>query len=601
MQPITNQRPDPNRPDPHSYFRVDQPRLTYVDWVASVNFESRTLQATAELRFDRSGVVDLDTRDLDIFMVITASGMTKLDYELAPAEPVIGARLRITIPDGVTAIKIVYKTSPNASALQWLNAEQTQGKRHPFLFSQGECIHTRSFLPCQDSPGVRFTYTAKLHMPKALRGLMAADHVERLEFEGPEQVAVEHWKMDHPIPAYLMAFAVGDLASRDLSPRSRVWAEPELADKAAWECADVERMMAAAEKLFGPYPWGRFDLLFLPPSFPYGGMENPTLVFLTPGIVAGDRSAMSTVIHELAHAWTGNLVTNATWSDFWLNEGWTTYAQMRIHEELYGRDASELQAALLRHELERDLARFADQPKFTHLYPDISGSVDPDDTFSRVPYCKGSLFLRLIEETVGRERFDAFIRRYITDYAFQTIDTATFLDRVATELPGALEQVDAKAWVYGPGIPDNCPTISSPTRDGIAALVADGVCPWEEGVADWNGAAWTYYLESLLRNATKLCAELDQRFHLSKHGNPEIRCAWYLLAIESGAHWGLDDLEQFLATNGRMKYLRPLYAALIAANAKAWARAVFDRVKAGYHPIAQATMAKLLAEEPKAS
>lgn len=594
MQPIAN-----SRPDPHSYFRTDQPRLQHVDWFASVNFASRTLQATAELRFDQSGVVDLDTRDLEIYAATTVAG-DPIEYDLAPAELVIGSRLRITIPDGITAIKIAYKTSPNASALQWLTPEQTQGKRHPFLFSQGECIHTRSFLPCQDSPGVRFTYMAKLHVPKALRGLMAAEHVERLAFEGPEQVAVETWRMDHPIPAYLMAFAVGDLASRDLSPRSRVWAEPALADKAAWECADVEQMMVAAEKLFGPYPWGRFDLLFLPPSFPYGGMENPTLVFLTPSLITGDRSAVSTVIHELAHAWTGNLVTNATWSDFWLNEGWTTYAQMRIHEELYGRDGQELQAALLRRELDRDLARFADQPQSTHLWPDLPGSVDPDDTFSRVPYCKGYFFLRCLEEAAGRERFDAFIRRYIAEYAFRTIDTAMFLERVEAELPGVLEIVGSQQWVYGPGIPSNAPTISSPTRDAIDALVADGVCPWEEGVADWNGAAWTYYLESLPRTATKLCVELDRRFHLSRHGNPEIQCAWFLLAIESNAHWSMDELEQFLAGNGRMKYLRPLYTALCKQPAtREWARAVFDRVKVGYHPIAQSTMAKLLTEEPK--
>lgn len=591
MQPITNPRPDP-----HSYFRTDQPRLTEVVWTATIDFASRTLECVALLRFNRSGVVDLDTRDLAIDTV-TFNDMP-LEHEIAPAEPVIGSRLRVTIPDGVTVIRIVYRTSPKASALQWLSPEQTAGKRHPFLFSQGECIHARSFLPCQDSPGVRFIFAASLLVPKELRGLMAAEHDGRGE---RDDIAVEHWHMSHPIPAYLMAFAVGDLASRDLSPRSRVWAEPELADKAAWECADVEQMMVAAEKLFGPYPWGRFDLLFLPPSFPYGGMENPTLVFLTPGIIAGDRSAVSVVIHELAHAWTGNLVTNATWSDFWLNEGWTTYAQMRIHEELYGRDGQELQAALLRRELDRDLARFADQPKLTHLWPDLPGTVDPDDTFSRVPYCKGYFFLRVLEEAVGREKFDRFIRTYIERFGFRSIYTAMFLEVVAAELPGVLVQVRAQEWVYGPGLPENCPTITSRTRNGIDALVADGACPWEEGIADCNGTAWTYYLESLPRDAAKLCVELDQRFHLSRHGNPEIRCAWLLLAIESGADFDRTRLEQFLAANGRMKYLRPLYTALVAASPalKAWAREVFGRVQGGYHPIAQSTMAKLLAEEPK--
>jgi aminopeptidase N len=614
MQPLTNQRPDPDRPDPHSYFRTDQPRLQHVEWAAAVDFDTRMLECRAVLTFDRSGVVDLDTRDLNIETVTTSSGSTKLEYELAPAEPVIGSRLRVHMVDGDRSVAITYLASPTASALQWLTPEQTMGKRHSFLFSQGECIHTRSFLPCQDSPGVRFTYNATLSVPRALRGLMAAEHVKR---EEESSWAHEHWRMDHPIPAYLMAFAVGDLASRNLSPRSRVWAEPKLADKAAWECADVERMMAAAEKLFGPYLWGRFDILFLPPSFPYGGMENPTLTFLTPGIVTGDRSAVNVVAHELAHAWTGNLVTNATWSDFWLNEGWTTYAEMRIIEELYGRDSQELQAALLKHELERDLARFANEPQLTHLYPHIPGSVDPDDTFSRVPYCKGYLFLRMLEETVGRERFDAFIRMYIERFGFRTIDTAAFLDVVAAELPGTLLRVDAKAWVYGPGLPENCPTITSATRDTIAALAIECAAPTDEQARAWNGAAWAYYLQSIPRfsGGGHLCLRLDERFRLSRHGNAEIQFAWFLLAVETFVLFEMatgprgkflpatyDDLEQFLATNGRLKYLRPLYTALAKQPpTHAWARKVFDRVKAGYHPVAQSVIGKLLAEEPKAT
>lgn len=593
-QPIPN-----TRPDPHSYFRTDQPRLQHVDWNCGVFFRTHTLHCLALLQFDRSGVVDLDTRDLAILEVASEPEMVRLAYDLAPAEPVIGSRLRVTMPDGVTTIRIVYTTSVNASALQWLTPEQTAGKRHPFLFSQGECIHTRSFLPCQDSPGVRFTYTARLTVPKELRGLMAAQQVKSEEVGDWRE---EEWRMDHPIPAYLIALAVGELESRDLSPRSRVWAEPALADKAAWECADVEQMIVAAERLFGPYPWGRFDLLFLPPSFPYGGMENPTLVFLTPSLITGDRSAMSVVIHELAHAWTGNLVTNATWSDFWLNEGWTTYAQMRIHEALYGRDGQELQAALLRHELDRDLARFADQPQFTRLWTDLPGTVDPDDTFSRVPYCKGYLFLRVLEEAVGRERFDAFIRTYIARFGFQSITTAMFLDVVAAELPGALVQVHAGDWVYEPGIPDNAPTITSSTRDAIDALVSrakqDGRGVTGEEAVAWNDTAWTYYLESLPRNARELCEDLETRFRRSRH-TPEIQWAWYLLAIESGADFDRARLEEFLAANGRLKYLRPLYTALHKRpETRAWAREVFSRVQGGYHPIAQSTMAKLLAEEP---
>ncbi|MDO8599578.1 MAG: M1 family metallopeptidase [bacterium] len=592
------------RPDPHSYFRTDQPRLVHVDWIANVDFHSRTLGCTALLKFDRSGIVDLDTRDFEILAVTTGTEVAvspedemPLKYELAPAEPIIGSRLRVTMPDSVTRICITYRTSPNASALQWLTPAQTAGKQHPFLFSQGECLHTRSFLPCQDSPGVRFTYVAELSVPSELRGLMAATHVMRKPHPFLSSLAIERWEMEHPIPAYLVAFAVGDLVSRDLSPRSRVWAEPALADKAAWEFAETEKMIVTAEELFGPYPWGRFDILVLPPSFPYGGMENPTLVFMTPALLAGDRSMVRVVAHELAHAWTGNLVTNETWGDFWLNEGWTTYAEMRICEALYGRDAQELMAALLGRELERDLQDFTDRPWFTHLATNLPSTIDPDDVFSRVPYMKGYLFLRALEEAVGREEFDAFIQTYIKMFAFRTIDTATFLDCVATELPSALEEISAWRWVYGPGIPEGGPTITSPMAIAIEALVANGSVPQEEDVAAWNGTAWTYYLEAIPRDAWRICQELEVRFALSKRPNVEIRWTWYLLALASGVSFDRAGLEEFLASIGRVKYLKPLYQALAAKpETLTWAREVFDRLKPGYHPIAVSVIGKVLAE-----
>jgi len=592
--------PNP-RPDPHSYFRTDQPRLQHVDWVANVKFDARTLSCTATLRFDRSGVVDLDTRDLE-FVYISCRGSGRIEYEIAPADSLLGSRLRVTMPEGVTEVTITYRTAPTASALQWLTPEQTAGKRHPFLFSQGECLHTRSFLPCQDSPGVRFTYTAELTVPAELRGLMAATHIARKPHPLLSGLWIERWQMDHPIPAYLVAFAVGDLVSRDLSPRSRVWTEPGLADKAAWEFADTARMIVEAELLFGPYQWGRFDILLLPPSFPYGGMENPTLAFMTPALLAGDRSMVYVVAHELAHAWTGNLVTNATWGDFWLNEGWTTYAQMRIVEALYGRDAQELQAALLMRELERDLAGFADRPQYTRLATDIPATVDPDDVFSRVPYAKGYLFLSRLEESVGRERFDAFIWAYIKEFAFKTIDTATFLNFVAAELPGALEDVRAWRWVHGPGIPPDVQDISGETLDALAALIASGRPPINDDVRKWDGTAWTYYIESLPRDARTICEHIEDRFALSRHGNVEIAWAWYLLAIASGAAFDRAALEQFLAGNGRMKYLKPLYQELAKReDLRGWARSVFDRCKVGYHPIAASVIGRILAEASSAT
>ncbi|MBI4434631.1 M1 family metallopeptidase [Candidatus Uhrbacteria bacterium] len=592
------------RPDPHSYFRTDQPRLTHLDWTAVVDFASRTLECSALLKFDRSGVVDLDTRDLTLLAVTTPLGVP-LDHEFAPAEPVIGSRLRVTMPDGTDTMRISYVTSPNASALQWLDAQQTAGKRHPFLFSQGECIHTRSFLPCQDSPGVRFTYTASLSVPLELRGLMAAARVDRIE---AHETAIERWAMLEPIPAYLIALAVGELESRDLSPRSRVWAEPEVVEMAAADFRDVGAMMDVAESLYGPYDWERFDMLVLPPSFPYGGMENPRLTFLTPGIVTGDRSMVSVVGHELAHSWTGNLVTNATWRDFWLNEGWTTYVQWRIREALVGKDETALEMAILQREFQRDIEAFAEKgtPERTALGTFLPGTVDPDDTFSRVPYFKGALFFVALEQMVGRERFDAFIRVYIERFRFKSITTPELLDFIADRLPGMLEQVQAWRWVYEPWLPDTVPLVESPLIAEVSQYASVGeVLPLEEGTK-WSDPQWILYLDLLprARCTRETAATLDGHFHLSERANTEVRWSYLLLAIETGHTTDAvrEKVERFLASQGRVKYLRPLYRAMAKTpEGLAWARAVFDRVKTGYHPIARSVIAKLLAEEPRAT
>ncbi len=594
------------RPDPHSYFRTDQPRLQHVDWSAVVDFGSRTLECSALLRFDRSGVVDLDTRDLTLLAVTTMLGVP-LEYELAPAEPVIGSRLRVTMPEGTDTMRISYITSPNASALQWLTPEQTQGKRHPFLFSQGECIHTRSFLPCQDSPGVRFTYEAEIKVPAPLRGLMAAGHVAR-EPHVPSGLWIERWRMDHPIPAYLIALAVGELESRDITPRSRVWAEPEVVEMAASDFRDVGAMMEVAERLYGPYDWERFDMLVLPPSFPYGGMENPRLTFLTPAIVTGDRSMVSVVGHELAHSWTGNLVTNATWRDFWLNEGWTTYVQWRIREALVGKDETALEMEILQRKFQRDLEAFAqkDQPERTALGTFLPGTVDPDDTFSRVPYFKGALFFVALERAVGRERFDAFVRKYIARFRFKSLTTPELLDFIASELPGALESVQAWRWVYEPWLPDAVPAIESPLIEAVSQCASAGELPTQDDGQRWSDPQWILYLELLPRGRSKaaFAAALDGRFGLSDRANTEVRWSYLLFAVETDYMVDAvrEKVERFLASQGRVKYLRPLYRAMAKIpNGPAWAREVFDRCKPGYHPIAVSVIGKILAEEPKAA
>ncbi|RYE86262.1 MAG: M1 family peptidase, partial [Myxococcales bacterium] len=440
-----------SRLDPHSYADDTQPRTTSFDWKASVDFAAHVIQAEVTLSFAApaaGGPLDLDTRDLTIDAVVDHAGRA-LGHTLHEADPILGRRLEIAVPAGAPSVTVRYRTSPAASALQWLTPEQTLGQRHPYLFSQCQAIHARSVVPCQDTPSIRQTYTASLDVPAELQAVMAAASHER-EVRGER--AVQRFHMPQPIPPYLFAFAVGDLAAKDLSPRSRVWSEPAQLEAAAWEFALVEDHLRAAESLFGPYDWDRYDLLVMPPSFPYGGMENPRLTFLTPSLLAGDRSLVNVLAHELAHSWTGNLVTSTTAEHFWLNEGFTVFAERRILEALEGPELAALHAALGHERLEQAFAQHADQPGLTKLRTSLAG-VDPDEAFSAVPYEKGYLFLKALEEAAGREAFDRLLAAWLGAHRFGAATTDDFLALVERTLPGLLARVDAGAWVDEPGLP----------------------------------------------------------------------------------------------------------------------------------------------------
>jgi leukotriene-A4 hydrolase len=581
------------RLDPHSHTDMAQPHQRHLSWTAEVDFAGRTVQATATLRFDRGGgPVDLDSRGLEVQAVTSPEGKP-LPFELGPPEPILGQRLRIELPRAVDTCLIRYRTGPEASALQWLEPEQTAGGKAPFLYSQCQAIHARSVVPLQDTPRLRITYDAALTVPAALRGLMAAGTVDR-EVRGDR--AVERYRMDEPIPPYLLAFAVGDLASRELGPRSRVWAEPSVVSQAADEFVGVNGMLTSAEALFGPYPWGRFDLLVLPPSFPYGGMENPRLTFLTPTLLTGDRSLVSVVAHELSHSWTGNLVSNATAEDFWLNEGFTVFAERRILEVLEGPEMVALHAAVGRQALDEAVANFRDRPALTRLRTRLEG-VDPDDAFSQVPYEKGFLFLRALEDAVGRPAFDRFLRRYMEAFRFQSITTEELLELVRTELPGALEAVNAPRWIDGEGVPPNAPVARSSRLEQLEALKTQAP---PAAAKDWSPWEWQVYLNHLPRpSPAEVMTALDDRFHLTRAPNPEVLVAWLTVAVRSGHAPAVRRAEDFLGQVGRMKYLKPLYAALIAGpGTRSLAEACARRYRKRYHVIAAAGVDALLRKGP---
>ena len=586
------------RPDPHSYFDPAQPRMRRLGLDLEVDFARRVLSGKARLAFaaPSAGRVDLDTKGLLIRSVATGGGAA-VTHALEAEEPILGRRLRLELPPGTGSVVIDYETSPGSTALQWLEPRQTDGRRHPFLFSQCQATHAREVAPLQDSPAVRLTYEAALAVPEPLAAVMSAGPAGTAP--GPRP-GTRTWRfeMPQPIPPYLLALAVGDLASRDLSPRSRVWAEPGMVERAAWEFAEIEAMLGTAERLFGPYDWDRYDMIVLPPSFPFGGMENPRMTFLTPTLLAGDRSLVDVVAHELAHSWTGNLVTNASNEHFWLNEGTTVYAERRIQEALHGPEAAALSWAIGAKGLAAEFERFAARPELTRLRLELQG-VDPDDAFSSVPYEKGARLWALLERAAGRERFDAVLRNYIASFRFTSITTEDWLRFIESELPGIGEKVRIREWLYEPGLPSNAPRFESPALDRLAALAAgwrSGARPAPSLIAAWGTSETLVYLQRLPRPLVAAdCAWLDRTFALDGRGNYEILVEWLAIAAASAYEPAFARMREVLTRVGRMKYLRPLYTALGGGpSTQALARDIFAAASPGYHPLSRRAVEAIL-------
>jgi leukotriene-A4 hydrolase len=582
--------------DPHSYSHPDEARVEHIALDLTVDFAKKQLAGMANLRIRKQQGVTaliLDTNGLDIRKVTLVPGDEVVQFKLGPADPILGRALEIPIRPETENVMIDYASSPDAKALQWLDAGMTAGKKHPFLLSQSQAILARTWVPCQDSPGVRFTYEATLHVPKELLAVMSGENPQARTENG-----VYQFRMTNPIPSYLLAVAVGDIEFRPFDTRSGVYAEPEMIEAAAAEFTDTPNIIRTAESLYGPYRWGRYDMLVLPPSFPYGGMENPRLTFLTPTMIAGDKSLVSLIAHELAHSWSGNLVTNATWSDFWLNEGFTTYFEHRIVEKLYGREYSEMLWLLGVTEVKEELAALP--PADQALYVDLKGR-DPDDAPVTV-YEKGALFLRLLEQTAGRDRFDAFLRGYFEKHAFQSMTTPEFEAYLQAGLPDVVQKVDVKAWIHGPGLPSNAPTPRSEAFSAVevqAKAFAAGGPATAINAEKWSSHERVHFIQSLPVLPPQRLAELDARFHFSGSGNSEVLSAWLEKSIDSGYKGVRPAIERFLVSQGRRKFLKPIYEKL-ARNPDdlAFARKVYARARPSYHPVSRATVDTILAWQP---
>jgi aminopeptidase N len=579
------------RLDPHSYFDADQPRTRHLDLDLTVDFERQCVagQVTLVLGEAASGPLDLDTKGLTILSATADTGRA-VPFELGEEEPILGSRLRLALPAGTRTVVLACEAGSGAVGLQWLAPEQTAGRRHPFMFSQFQPIHARTMIPCQDSPMVRATYQAALTVPEALTAVMSAGPKGTRPGAGAGRRTML-FEMPQPIPSYLVALAVGDLVWRDLSSRARVWAEPGTVEAAAWEFAGVEEMIATAERLFGPYEWDRYDMLVLPPAFPYGGMENPRMTFLTPTVLAGDRSLVDVVAHELAHSWTGNLVTNATMDHFWLNEGFTTWAERRILEALRGEAAAAVSWAIGRTALKHSLSRFGSDSPMTVLRTHLEG-VDPDDVYSSVPYEKGSLFVALLERTVGRRRFDKVIREYIRRFHFSSITTEELMGFLEEELPGATARAGADEWLHQPGLPRNAPVFRSESLEALTSLAeawAQGARPSPSQVAEWSPNELLVYLQHVPRPLDEAsCRWLDEALGLTGRGNYEILVEWLTIAVASDYEPVFERVREVLTRVGRMKYLRPLFKSLGAhPRTRSLAREIYALAAPTWHVLSR--------------
>ncbi len=594
--------------DESSYAEPAKALITHLLLDLTVDFDKKQLIGTATLDmnwYDKEAkALVLDTRDLAIDKVEGGDGTgdwKPLTFVLAARDPVLGSKLTIAMPQQMRQVRITYATSPQASGLQWLDPSMTAGKTQPFMFSQSEAIHARSWIPLQDTPGVRFSYEAHITTPKDAMALMSADNDPAATRSG-----YYHFTMPQQIPSYLLAIAVGDLVFKRISDRSGVWAEPEMADKAKDEFADTEKMIATAEGLYGPYRWTRYDLLVLPPSFPFGGMENPRLTFATPTVIVGDKSLVSLVAHELAHSWSGNLVTNASWKDVWLNEGFTTYVQARITEAMYGKDVAEMERVIDQDELAAELKSGAIKPADQVLMlPPLNGR-DPDDGLSDIAYTKGAWFLQFLEQRFGRDTFDPFLKGYFDNFAFKSISSEQFEAYLRANLlpknPTAVTDAELHAWLHESGIPASAKAAHSARFDAVDAArkawLDSGTPPPADATGKWSTQEWVHFLEGMPDTLTAdQATAVDKNYHFSGTPNGEIAMRWYPLAVRSGYTAARPGMESFLARIGRMKLIMPTYAALAKTQeGLAFAKDVFAKAKPGYHPITARAVDDLIAK-----
>lgn len=573
--------------DEHSFANSNAVYTPHLHLSLHVDFAAQVLSGYVEFtlafRDENASELILDTEMLSIARAEQwlAGEWQHTDFHLGEADPILGTPLHINVSSATEKVRVHYATSPQATGLDWVSAAGTAGGQQPFLYSQSQPHYARTWIPIQDTPLERFTFTGELHTPPELIGLMGANNPPN-----PERTGHYTFASAQKIPSYLMALAVGDLDFYALNERMAIYAEPSILASAVAEFAYTTDMMAVTEDLFGPFAWDRYDQLVLPPSFPFGGMENPQLAFLTPTVIAGDQSLVSLIAHELAHSWSGNLVTNATWRDLWLNEGFTSYVENRIMEAVYGEERALMERMLDAQSLAAALPRLSERQQVLHIE---LAQRDPDTAFTAVPYTKAAQFLFFLEERFGRPTFDAFVRQYFADFAFQSITTAQFEQYLETQLisknPGKVSRQEITQWLYAPGLPDNAPTPQVDAFTRVAAAQQE----WFAGAAI-DTSAWSiherlYFLTNLPEHVSQAdLARMDTEFNLTNTQNNSVLSTWLTIAIANNYEPAMPRVEDMLTSMGRLAYIRPVYAALAATpEGMATAQAIYAQAKPSYH------------------
>ncbi|XOV67669.1 MAG: M1 family metallopeptidase [Fluviicola sp.] len=601
--------PSSETQDPHSYANVHDIRTEHLHLELDVNFENQTIYGVARHQMSKHTTSEaiFDVKGLEIMKVTlgTKGNEKATEYTVGKHDDLLGAPLKVKIGKKDENINIYYKTTEATEALDWLPPSLTAGKEHPFLYTQGQAILTRSWIPLQDTPLSRITYSADVTVPEDLMAVMSASNPKEKNSSG-----AYHFEMKQPIPAYLIAMAVGDLEYVALGNKCGVYAEPELTSSAAYEFEDVPKMMQAAEELYGEYQWDQYDIVLLPYSFPFGGMENPRLTFANPTLLAGDQSLVSVIAHELAHSWSGNLVTNATWNDFWLNEGFTVYFENRIMEKLYGKEIADILALIEFQDLDAALDDMisGEHPEDTHLKLELDHR-SPDEGMTDIPYVKGAYFLRTLEHKVGRDKMDAFLAKYFQEFAFKTITTADFEKYLAENLlkPNKID-FNTKEWIYGDGLPDNCIEITSERLDKMIAAAEDfnAVPTRKKEISsflknergDFITQEWLTFIRNLDHDLDpSLMAQLDQKFEFSTNANPAIQSDWFKLCIRTGYTEPRPQLKAYLCKIGRRWFIESVYQCLVDSDREgdyAFAMEIFDEAKNNYHYVSRSTIEEVL-------